>query len=65
MPFEVIRQENGRYRLWNLHKKEYAKKSFLTKASALSAGMNYMRYRREQGYIFGNKILVKKKKPKT
>ena len=64
MPFEVIKQPNGKFKLWNLHKKVYAKKEFNSKKTALSAGMNYLRYRREVGYIIGNKILVKNKQTK-
>lgn len=62
MPWEVIKQSNGKFKLWNLHKKVYVKKEFNSKKTALSAGMNYLRYRKEVGYISGNKILVKKKK---
>ena len=61
MPFTALKQQNKKWKLWNEHKKTYAKKEFNSKETALSAGMNYMRYRREQGYIVGNKILVKKK----
>ena len=64
MPFTAKRQPNGKWKLWNDHKKVYAKKEFLSKKTALSAGMNYLRYRREVGYIIGNKILVKKKQTK-
>ncbi len=59
MPFLVRRQPNGQYRLYNLHKKEYAKPFFNTKETAISAGKNFMRYRGEKSYVVGNRILKK------
>tara|TARA_R110000850_G_scaffold10504_5_gene37391 strand:+ start:1580 stop:1771 length:192 start_codon:yes stop_codon:yes gene_type:complete len=63
MPFQIKKQPDGKYKLYNLHKKEYAKASFKTKESAAKQGINYMRYRGEKGKVVGNKILkVGKKK---
>ena len=59
MPYE-IKKVGDKFRLYNLHKKEFVKKSFNSKSTAQSAGMNYMRYRKERPYIKGNKILAKK-----
>ena len=59
MPFLVTRQPDGRYRLYNMHKKEYAKPYFNTKETAISAGRNLMRYRGEKSYVVGNRILKK------
>lgn len=60
MPFLIKRQPDGRYRLWNLHKKAYAKPTYKTKESAANAGKNFMRYRGEKPVLVGNKILAKK-----
>ena len=57
MPFTVKKQPDGKYKLWNSKKKEYAKPSFNTKDSAISQGKNYMRYRGETPIVKGNKIL--------
>lgn len=57
MPFQVIEQPNGKYRLFNLHKKQYAKPLFNSKQTAISAGQNFMRYRGEKSKVVGNKIL--------
>lgn len=64
MPFEV-RSVKGKYKLWKINEKTYAKPTFNTRESAINAGMNYMRYRREQPYVSGNKILSKKKGKKA
>ena len=60
MPFE-IRKEGDKYKLYNLHKKIYVKKTFNSKETAISAGINYMKYRKEIPYVKGNRILSKKK----
>lgn len=57
MPFEVRKQADGKYKLYNLHKKTYAKPSFNSKETAISQGQNYMRYRNEKSVVKGNKIL--------
>ena len=43
MPYKVEKKDNV-YKLFNLTKKEYVKKNFKTKETAISAGKNYMRY---------------------
>lgn len=58
MPFEVKREGN-KWRLFNIHKKEYTKTNFKSKETAISAGKNYMRYRNENPIVKGNKILSK------
>jgi hypothetical protein len=56
MPYE-IRKEDGKYRLFNLSKSEYAKSEFNTRQSAVNQGKNWMRYRHETPHLQGNKIL--------
>tara|TARA_R110002012_G_scaffold316436_1_gene531384 strand:- start:6789 stop:6974 length:186 start_codon:yes stop_codon:yes gene_type:complete len=60
MPYQ-IKKVGKKYKLYNLHKKQYVNKEFNSKESALSAGKNYMRYRKEIPVVKGNKILNKKK----
>ena len=59
MPFRVDKMKSGKYKLYNLHKKEYAKPVFNTKQSAIKQGENFMRYRHETPIVKGNKILKK------
>lgn len=59
MPY-LIKKVNDKYKLYNIKKKEYVNKSFLSKETALSAGKNYMKYRKEEPLVKGNKILNKK-----
>ena len=56
MPFRIDKTPEG-FKLYNLHKKEYAKATFKTKQSAARQGVNWMRYRKEKGRVVGNKIL--------
>jgi len=58
MPFQ-IKKVGKKYKLWNLMKKTFINKEFKTKETAISAGMNYMRYRKEKPFVKGNKILSK------
>tara|TARA_B100000212_G_C27354019_1_gene524970 strand:- start:240 stop:425 length:186 start_codon:yes stop_codon:yes gene_type:complete len=60
MPYQ-IKKINGKYKLYNLKKKEFVNKTFNTKESAISAGKNYMRYRKEKPVLKGNKLLNAKK----
>ena len=60
MPYE-IRQKGNKFKLYNLHKKEYVNIDFKSKESALNAGKNFMRYRKEIPVVKGNRILNKKK----
>jgi len=59
MPY-LIKKVNDKYKLYNIKKKEYVNKSFLSKETALNAGKNYMKYRKEKPVVKGNKILNKK-----
>jgi len=44
MPFTIKKQKDGKYKLYNLEKKRYTKKSFKTKQSALNMKKVYMKY---------------------
>lgn len=59
MPYQV-KKVGDKYRLYNLSKKVFVNKFFNSKESAISAGKNYMRYRKENPIVKGNKILNKK-----
>lgn len=61
MPFRVDKMKSGKYKLYNIHKEEYAKPTFNTRESAFKQGENFMRYRHERPVRKGNKILNKKK----
>ena len=61
MPYEV-RKVKDKFKLYNLHKKKYVNVNYKSKDSALSAGKNFMKYRKEKPIVKGNKILNKKKK---
>ena len=56
MPFRIDKTTEG-FKLYNLHKKEYAKSTFKSKQSAVNQGKNWMRYRKEKGKLVGNKII--------
>ena len=60
MPYRVDKKDNV-YKLFNLTKKEYVKVNFKTRESAISAGKNYMRYRKEEPILKGNMLINKKK----
>jgi len=57
MPYKVINIGGTKYKLWNLNKRQFAPIVFNSKESALNQGVNWMRYRREQPVIVGNKII--------
>lgn len=62
MPYQIKKQVNGNktiYKLYNLKKKEFVKVNFKSKQSAVKAGMNYMRYRKENPVLVGNKLINK------
>lgn len=59
MPYQ-IKKVGKKYKLYNMHKKVFVNKIFNTRESAISAGKNYMRYRKEVPVLKGNKILNKK-----
>ena len=56
MPFEIRRTPEG-WRLFNLHKREFAKAVFKSKQSAARAGLGYMRYRHEKGKLVGDRLV--------
>ena len=47
MPFRIDKRE-GRFRLWNLHKKSYTKVPFKTKASAVTMAKQYIWFREKK-----------------
>jgi len=59
MPF-LIKNVDGKWKLYNIMKKVYVKTSYKTRDSAIRAGMNFMRYKGEEPYLSGNRILAKK-----
>ena len=59
MPYQ-IKKEGDKYKLYNLKKKEFVNKLFNSKESAIKSGFNFMRYRKEDPVLKGNKILNKK-----
>ena len=61
MPFELLYLPRGGIQLRRINDKTVINKIYKTKQSALNAGMNFMRYRGEEPYVKGNKILNKKK----
>jgi len=61
MPYRIDKKDNV-YKLFNLTKKEYVKKDFKTKETAISAGKNYMRYRKEVPILKGNRLINKTSK---
>jgi len=60
MPYQ-IKKVGKKYKLYNLHKKVFVNKEFNSRESAISAGKNYMKYRKEKPVLVGNKILNKNK----
>ena len=60
MPY-LIKKVKNKYKLYNIKKKEFVNKTFNSKETAISAGKNYMRYRKEKPIVQGNKILNKNK----
>lgn len=59
MPYRIEKKDNV-YKLFNLTKKEYVKVNFKTKETAISAGKNYMRYRKEEPILKGNMLINKR-----
>jgi len=59
MPFLIIKK-NDKYLLKNIKKNTIVKKEFKSKETAVNAGFNYMKYRKEKPVLKGNKILNKK-----
>jgi len=59
MPFLIQKQIDNTYRL-KRNDGTYIKAKYKTKQSAINAGLNFMRYRKEIGIVKGNKIIAKK-----
>ena len=59
MPY-LVKKVDDKYKLYNIKKKEFVNKEFNSKQTAISAGKNYMKYRKEIPIVKGNKILNKK-----
>ncbi len=59
MPYEV-KKVGKNYKLFKPKEKKYVKTNYKSKQSALNAGVNFMKYRKENPVIRGNKILNKK-----
>jgi hypothetical protein len=58
MPYQ-IKKQGEKYKLWNISKKQFVNKEYKSKETAINAGKNFMRYRKEKPYVKGNKILSK------
>ena len=58
MPFKVVKRK-GYFLLYRIKQKNYVNVKFKSKESAISAGKNYMRYRKETPYVKGNYILAR------
>ena len=58
MPYQ-IKKQGEKYKLWNISKKQFVNKEYKSKETAINAGKNFMRYRKEKPYVKGNKILAK------
>ena len=61
MPFELVHLPRGGVQLKRLKDNIVVKTIFKTRQSAINAGMNFMRFRGEEPYVKGNRILNKKK----
>ena len=59
MPFQVVRV-GEKYKLQKIKDKTFVKTEYKTKQAAINAGVNFMRYRKENPVVKGNKILNKK-----
>ena len=62
MPFQVVKQQSGKYKLIRLNtpaSEKMVKKTFNSKNSAVSSAKNYMNYRGEKNIkVVGNFILT-------
>ena len=59
MPY-LIKKVGKKYQLYNKTKKTLVKTLYKSKQSAINAGLNFMRFRKEKGVVKGNNINVKK-----
>ena len=45
MPFKIVKEKDGKYKLFNIHKKTFVKNNgYLTKKSSINAGKNFIKY---------------------
>ena len=62
MPFRIDKK-GDKYKLFNLTKKEYVKKDFVSREGAIGFGKNAIRYReKKKAIVKGDKVLPTKKK---
>ena len=58
MPFE-IRKVGDKFRLYNLHKKKFAKPSFNSKETAINAGKRYISFREKKASkVMNNRLII-------
>ena len=58
MPFE-IRKVGDKFRLYNLHKKKFAKPSFNSRAAAINSAKGYIKYReRKASKVVNNRFIL-------
>ena len=48
MPFRIDKKKNGKYKLYNLDKKRYAKREFNSRQAAQNMKKTYMNYDRKK-----------------
>jgi len=48
MPFRIDKKKNGKYKLYNLDKKRYAKREFNSRQAAQNMKKTYMNYDRRK-----------------
>ena len=56
MPYRIDKK-GDKFKLYNIKKKEYVNKEFNSKESAVKAGQNFGRYRKEVLILKGNKLI--------
>ena len=62
MPFRIDKK-GDKYKLFNLTKKEYVKKDFVSREGAIGFAKNAIRYREKKtAMVKGDKVLPTKKK---
>ena len=49
MPFRIDKTKNGKYKLYNLDKKRYAKREFNSRSAAQNMKKTYMNYDARKG----------------
>lgn len=59
MPFEV-KKVGKNYKLYKPSEKKFIKTNYKSKQSAINSGINFMKFRKENPVVSGNKIINKK-----